>query len=123
MIPVVERQMRTLTVGIGTLFDGNCGEKSFPEFFVRVRSGFREGKAFYFIRRKTGQIKGPVSGMHDGKLPVIIQFSEGSRSEKWGATRVSTLAFGEICETRIGKPEEIFAKRINSRNECASFVT
>ena len=56
MIPVVERQMRTLTVGIGTLFDGNCGEKSFPEFFVRVRSGFREGKAFYFIRRKTGQV-------------------------------------------------------------------
>ena len=73
MIPVVERQMRTLTVGIGTLFDGNCGEKSFPEFFVRIRSGFREGKAFYFIRRKTGQIKGPVSGMHDGKLPVIIE--------------------------------------------------
>lgn|GEM_PF-1941294 len=73
MIPVVERQMRTLTVGIGTLFDGNCGEKSFPEFFVRVRSGFREGKAFYFIRRKTGQIKGPVSGMHDSKLPVIIE--------------------------------------------------
>ena len=35
MIPVVERQMRTLTVGIGTLFDGNCGEKSFPEFFVK----------------------------------------------------------------------------------------
>ena len=73
MILVVERQMRTLTVGIGTLFDGNCGEKSFPEFFVRIRSGFREGKAFYFIRRKTGQIKGPVSGMHDGKLPVIIE--------------------------------------------------
>lgn len=65
--------MRTLTVGIGTLFDGNCGEKSFPEFFVRVRSGFREGKAFYFIRRKTGQIKGPVSGMHDSKLPVIVE--------------------------------------------------
>lgn len=73
MIPVVERQMRTLTVGIGTLFDGNCGEKSFPEFFVRIRSGFREGKAFYFIRRKTGQIKRPVSGMYDGKLPVIIE--------------------------------------------------
>ena len=77
MIPVVERQMRTLTVGIGTLFDGNCGEKSFPEFFVRVRSGFREGKAFYFIWRKTGQIKGPVSGMHDASCRLssrIISF-------------------------------------------------
>lgn len=118
--------MRTLTVGIGTLFDGNCGEKSFPEFFVRIRSGFREGKAFYFIRRKTGQIKGPVSGMHDGKLPVIIENHPvfcGKPVRKMGSDQGQHLAFGEICETRIGKPEEIFVKRINSRNECASFVT
>ena len=37
MIPVVERQMRTLTVGIGTLFDGNCGEKSFQGLLDSVR--------------------------------------------------------------------------------------
>ena len=37
MIPVVERQMRTLTVGIGTLFDGNCGENPFQSSSVKRR--------------------------------------------------------------------------------------
>ena len=73
MIPVAERQVCTLAVGIGALFDCNCGEKSFPEFLIRIWGGFSEGKAFHLIGRNPGQIKRMVSGVDNGKLPVIIQ--------------------------------------------------